>query len=134
MICDSLITVGAWLSVMTDRKIQKVELRSFYYVAICCPFCGQKVSPGHSDLNDRGEPLIVPCRHTLFVAHDEGFAYRAARFDEDIGLSDEDAALEAGIDALTDRVSLPDAVKFASYVSAPSEFGCYVGFAPVDSD
>jgi hypothetical protein len=97
-------------------------------------FCGQKISPSHSDLNDGEELSIVPCRHTLFVAHDEGFEYRAARFDEDVGQLDEDEALGGGIDALTDRVSLPDAVKFASYVSAPSEFGCYVGFAPVDSD
>ena len=30
---------------------------------------------------------------------------------------------------MTDLVTLPDAVKFATYVGMPSSFGSYVGFA-----
>ena len=39
-----------------------------------------------------------------------------------------------GYDGLTDNVTISDAVKFASYVSAPSFFGAYYGFSPLDEN
>ena len=80
-----------------------------------------------------GNP-VNPCPHTLFVAHDEGFEFRSERFDANLGITgvdDDDIVIpEKGRDGLTDQVSIPDAVKFASFVPAPSFFGSYVGFAP----
>jgi hypothetical protein len=70
------------------------------------------------------------------VAHDEAFDYRSDRFDADVGIigidSDDIDLPENGIDGLTNLVTIPGAVKFASYIPAPSFFGTYVGFAPVD--
>ena len=44
------------------------------------------------------------------------------------------ATVAGGFDALTDRVDTADAVKFAGYVGMPSDFGSYVGFAPVEEE
>ncbi len=37
-----------------------------------------------------------------------------------------------GIDGLTDKVSLADAIKVAAYAPAPSAYGSYYGFAPIE--
>ena len=114
--------------------IQRVELNTYYDVAIHCPFCGQLV------VND-GESAdgeIKACSHTLFFAHDEGFEYRSPEFDENLGLSDvPDDEIELpdhGYDGLTDQLTITDAIKFATYAGAPSGFGAYVGFAPKYKD
>jgi hypothetical protein len=115
-------------------SIQRVELNTFYDASIYCPFCGAKVADMEAAAS--GEKAHNPCRHTLFIAHDEGFEYRSPRFDEKLGLvnvTDEDIDLsEKGIDELTDEVAMADAIKFASYVGPPSGFGSYVGFAPIE--
>ena len=117
-----------------SNKIQRVELKKLYYASIHCPFCGVKVIDREAAESD-SDPTN-PCPHTLFVAHDEGFEYRSPRFDENLGLTntpDEDIELpDKGIDGLTDELTVTDAIKFASYVGAPSLFGSYVGFAPTD--
>lgn len=109
--------------------IQRVELNAYYHVPIHCPFCGQRVVD---------EGAIDPCPHTLFFCHDMGFEYRSSRFDEAlgiVGIDGEDLGEEeGGYDALTDRVDLPDAIKFAAYQGPPSGYGTYVGFAPLDGD
>lgn len=117
------------------KKIQRVDLNTYYDAPQYCPFCGQLV------LDTRDEKFLMePCLHTLFVASDFGFEYRSPRLDENLGISGvSDQELEAGadwegFDALTDRVILPDAVKFASYAGAPSFLGGYVGFAPVEEE
>jgi hypothetical protein len=115
--------------------IQRVELNKFYDISIYCPFCGAKVIDMEA-ANSGKEVHTNPCRHTLFIAHDEGSEYRSPRFDENLGLVDvtsEDIDLpEKGIDGLTDEVAVADAIKFASYVGPPSGFGSYVGFAPLE--
>jgi len=115
-------------------KIQRVELNDKYNVSIHCPFCGAKVVDMETTEND-GE-MANPCPHTLFIAHDEGFEHRDARFDANLnifGVEDDDLKLpENGIDGLTDSVTISDAVKFAAYVGPPSFFGSYVGFAPLE--
>ena len=112
--------------------IQRVELTKFYDMPVHCPFCGSRVV----DYGDESsEPHITPCAHTLFVAHDEGLEFRSKRFDDNLSLTgidtDDIEPPEGGFDALTDRVTLPDSVKFAAYVGPPSGFGSYVGFAPL---
>jgi hypothetical protein len=112
-------------------SIQKVELNTYYDVSIHCPFCGQLVvdNSGKEDVE-----FLHPCNHTLFFAHDEGFEYRSAALNENLGLSaedtDGDVDADEGYDALTDGVSIVDSIKIAAYVGAPSGFGSYVGFAP----
>jgi len=88
----------------SQGSIQRVELNTFYYVSIYCPFCGAKVVDMEAAASGE-EVHTSPCRHTLF---------------------------EKGIDGFTDEVAVADAIKFASYVDPPSGFGSYVGFAPLE--
>lgn len=114
-------------------KIQRVEL-SDYGDALYCPFCGALAH--QSDEN--WESDVEPCKHVLFIAHDEGFEHRSDRFNElmnIVGIDDDEIEMpKHGIDGLTDSVPLTGAVKFCSYISAPSFFGVYIGFAPTDED
>lgn len=79
---------------------------------------------------------MTPCEHTLFIATDAGFEHRSERFDRLMGITGVDADdLDTGDrswDAYTDELRCADAVKFASYLPAPSGFGVYVGFAPLE--
>jgi hypothetical protein len=117
------------------KSIQRIEFSNNYGERQHCPFCGQLV------LDLGSEAFVVePCPHTLFIASDEGFEYRSARFDQNVGIvgrSDDDLRSGEGwdgFDALTDGVTLPDSVKFARYDGAPSFMGGYVGFAPMDEE
>ncbi|MEY2632513.1 MAG: hypothetical protein RIR00_1167 [Pseudomonadota bacterium] len=118
------------------QAIQRTELKTYYYTPVHCPFCGTRVMG--ADPVD--ETLITACAHTLFIAHDTAFEYRSERFDRNISLNDltekevEDRFLQAvgGIDGLTDQVTLPDAIKVAAYAPAPSAYGSYYGFAPLE--
>lgn len=114
-------------------NIQRVELNKFVE-QLFCPFCGECVI---------SESEVTPCSHTLFVATEEGFEFRSQIFDEAKGTSlepgesddddegeDEDDGDEgASYDSFTDDLVIPNAVKFAIYVPAPSGMGAYVGFA-----
>ncbi len=106
-------------------SIQRVEI-SDTDVSLHCPFCG-KVA-----YRPTGKQVTKYCAHTLFVAHDEGFEYRAPAFDKAMGISgvsNDDIKLgKNGYDGFTDRLKMPTAVKFASYQGAPSFFGAYYGF------
>lgn len=114
------------------KKIQIVEINTHYEIQLHCPFCGC------TPITEDGE--ATPCVHTLFVAHDEGFVFRSDRFNENLkleGLSEGQVQeqvgdTEHGYDGLTSTVTLADSIKFASYVGAPSFFGSYIGFAPLD--
>lgn len=62
------------------------------------------------------------------MAHDEGFEYRSPSFNANLNINITDFSSDdiyvhfgddwQGYDGLTDNVTIPDAVKFASYVSA----------------
>ena len=77
------------------------------------------------------------CDHTLFVATDYGFAYRSSEFNRLVGLPDDGepepdllASNKHGYDGYTSALSIPGAIKIASYTPAPSFFGVFYGFAP----
>jgi hypothetical protein len=118
------------------NTIQRTEIKTFYYTPIHCPFCGTRVMG--ADPVD--ETLITACDHTLFIAHDMAFEYRAERFDRNLNLNgltekevEERWLREAGgVDGLTNQVTLADAIKVAAYAPAPSAYGSYYGFAPID--
>lgn len=119
-----------------SHLIQRTELKTFYYTPVHCPFCGVRVMGADPD----DETRITACPHTLFIAHDTAFEYRSERLDQNLrlsGMSEQD--IEArwladgrGIDGLTDKVSLADAIKVAAYAPAPSAYGSYYGFAPTE--
>jgi hypothetical protein len=111
------------------HNIQRVELAS-YDIPLHCPYCGECVYARDSEKLAK----LKPCQHMLFIAHDEGFEYRSARFDQLMaieGIADNDIELgDKGYDGFTDRVCCPNSFKFAIYIPAPSFFGAYFGFAP----
>lgn len=119
-----------------NNAIQRTELKTYYYTPVHCPFCGTRVMG--ADPVD--ETRITACPHTLFIAHDTAFEYRSERFDQNLdltGLSDEAVELrwqgeEGGVDGMTNRVTLADAIKVAAYAPAPSAYGSYYGFAPTE--
>ncbi len=119
-----------------NKTIQRTELKTFYYTPVHCPFCGTRVMGA----DPADETRITACLHTLFIAHDTAFEYRAERFDRNLnlnGLSEKEVEErwlreEGGVDALTNRVTLADAIKVAAYAPAPSAYGSYYGFAPVE--
>ena len=118
------------------QPIQRTELKTFYYTPVHCPFCGVRVMG--ADPSD--ETRITACPHTLFIAHDTAFEYRSARLDRNLaldGMSEQDVETKwradtRGIDGFTDTVTLPDAIKVAAYAPAPSAYGSYYGFAPIE--
>ena len=84
------------------NTIQRVELTKYYAVSIFLSFCGQTFLI--TELY-RGEEYLNPCKHTLFVAHDEGFEYRDQIFNDNLNLpKNDDIELdEEGYDGLTDK-------------------------------
>ena len=117
------------------KTIQRVELTKYYDVSIFCPFCGENVL--NYKAAHQGEEYLKPCKHTLFVAHDEGFEYRSEIFNDNLNLpkKDDDIELdEEGYDGLTDKVNIDDSIKFASYIGPPSGMGTYIGFRPFYED
>ena len=115
--------------------IQRVELNKFYDVDIYCPFCGHLALKQGDKVEDI-EEAFSPCKHTIFFAYDDDLHYRNEAFDADMatkGRSSEEIAEDedfGGWDEFTDKVSVTEAVKFASYVGAPSGYGSYIGFVP----
>lgn len=111
---------------MNPGTIQRVEL-SCYDIPIHCPFCGSVAL----ETDPEKQQNMRPCSHLLFVATDEGFEFRSSRFDNHMESAENDCGSDdTGMDELTDRVAMENALKFAVYVPAPSGFGAYIGFAP----
>jgi hypothetical protein len=110
-----------------NNNIQKIEMQS-NELPLHCPVCGQCILTGSGDKQD----VLNPCKHTLFVANDEGFEYRSNLFDkvkeiEGTKLNQVDIG-DQGIDHFTDAFELKNTIKFAFYEPAPRFFGVYVGF------
>jgi len=97
--------------------MQRVDLK-FYEGPLHCPFCGKETI---------GEAKVSSCKHTLFVAVDEGLEYCSKQIERDIL---EKEAETDGWDKATDKFSYPESVKFAIYQAPPSFMGQYIGYAP----
>lgn len=106
-----------------------------------CPFCSFQLFPGDEDEGFQFDASTCVCEHTLFVATDYGFEYRSSRFNQHMGLPDNQESEpglpednDGGYDGFTSIVRIPGAVKFASYTPAPGCLGVYFGFAPLPSE
>ena len=105
----------------------KIQESNDYESDVLCPFCSQKV------LNMNGFE-ISPCEHTLFIAHDEGFEFCDERTKKNLNIPLTDDPFDyvenydSGIDEMTSGITIPNSIKLAIYVPAPSGFGAYYGF------
>ena len=121
------------------RKVQRIELSSRYMDSnpLYCLFCGEKVLDLSQSV-DAGSPYMNLCRHTLYIATDEGFERCSSRAQALFGVSEDGELdydeetdgdpLDEGWDGLTGREPFQNAVKIASYTPAPSGMGCYICF------
>ena len=110
-------------------KLQRFERNFAYDAPVFCVYCGQKVVSFEDD-----EALLSPCKHTLFIAHDEAYEYvadrvveqlRAKGFDVEVGDDYVEVAPPTEDDPrsspelVTDDLEFPDGLKVASYVGPP---------------
>jgi hypothetical protein len=92
---------------------------------IHCPLCNHL----SVKMPEKQEPIIDPCEHLLFVAHDMGFEYRSERFNqylvEQYGTDDFDDTEPFE----TDTVDIEGAIQLVQHQPALSFYGTYFGFA-----
>lgn len=126
------------------NKLQKHIRTTYYHLPIYCGFCGHMVL--NSDLD--GEPKVSPCKHTLYIAHQEGYEYLSDRAKEQLeakgfSIQDEDGFIqviskddEEELDRyeLHETLSFPDGLEVEAIVGPPSGFSTYVGLAPLDDE
>ena len=122
--------------------MQKHIRTAFYHLPIHCGFCGQRVLSTY----DEEAPVIAACRHTLYVAHEEGYEFLAERVkaqlrgleyviddvDSIISIIKSTSGEEESLDPyeLAETIKFPDGIEINAVVGAPSGFTTYVGFAP----
>jgi hypothetical protein len=80
------------------------------------------------DFTGEDEKYMSPCAHTLFIATDDGFAYKSERLISIIGDKDPLDDEDSGMDTFTDNLNI-DGITIAVYQPAPSFFGQYFGFS-----
>lgn len=90
------------------------------YENVICPYCKVVVHERDGDITD-----WEVCKHTIFLATDEGFEY--VREDMKELINKESAKGKGGFDSYTDNLSI-EGVRIASYSSPPGCFGIYWGF------
>lgn len=126
----------------------QIHTRSTYYhLPIHCGFCGQLVIPHEESLD---ESPINPCKHTLFIAHSEGYEFLSERVQKQLkekgyGIEidgslvmicyyapREEDSLE--VDDMILELNFPDGLVIESIVGAPSGMTLSVGFAPLGDE
>lgn len=126
------------------NKLQIHSRTKFYYLPICCTFCGQEVI-SHEEKMAEGP---TPCIHTIFVAHTEGIEYLDERSKNQIlakgYVIEDDGFLEVHLAdneeeslypyELSDSLEFSDGIVVEAHVGAPSGMTTYVGFAPLDDE
>jgi hypothetical protein len=105
------------------KKIQRYE-GAYLWPPLFCLFCGKKVAISADK--------ISPCKHTLYIAHDEGYEFVSRSVILALkkrGIKEDD---ETFYDEIEENLALdfPNALIVESYVPPPSGFGSYVCFTP----
>lgn len=127
-----------------SNKLQIHSRSTFYYLPICCVFCGHEVI-AHEEKMAEGP---TPCIHTLFVAHTEGIEYLDERSKKQIldkgYLIEDDGLLEIHLAndeedflypyELSETLMFSDGIVVEAHVGAPSGMSMYVGFAPLENE
>jgi hypothetical protein len=130
------------------KKSMPIHTRyKFYHLPIYCGFCGQLVTPQEEDLGESG---INPCKHTLFVAHSEGYEFLSDRAQEQLisknyKVEKDDNWIEVikttdeveeplFIHEILEEFDFPDALVVESVVGPPSGMSFMVGFAPTEDE
>ena len=127
-----------------SKKLQNHTRSTYYHLPVYCGFCGHQVLDRVDSIS---EPS--PCKHTLYIAHIEGFEYIADRVKnqlKDKGYIFDDGEFMATIEHVSDEdkemspyeiptlLEFEDGLNVECVVGAPSGMIVYVGFAPLDGE
>jgi hypothetical protein len=127
-----------------SNKLQNHIRSNYNHLPVHCGFCGHQVL-GRDD--SAVDP--TPCKHTLYIAHSEGFEFIADRVKKQIkdkGFIFEDGEFITSIEHESDAdqdlfpYEMPDILEFDDglnvecVVGAPSGMVVYVGFAPLEGE
>lgn len=118
-----------------------------YHLPIHCGFCGQLVIPSEEALEDNS---LNPCKHTLFIAHSEGYEFLSERVQDQLKQKGfeieidgslimicyykprEEESLE--IYDMIQELEFSDGLVVESVVGPPSSMSLLVGFAPLENE
>lgn len=120
---------------------------AYYHLPIHCGFCGQLVIPHEESLDDSS---INPCKHTLFIAHSEGYEFLSERVQEQLKQKGYGIEIDGSlvmisyykpreeesldVDDMIRELNFTDALVVESVVGAPSGMSLMVGFAPNEDE
>ena len=120
---------------------------AYYHLPIHCGFCGQLVIPHEESLDDS---TINPCKHTLFIAHSEGYEFLSERVQEQLKQKGYGIEIDGSlvmicyyepreeesldVDDMIRELNFADALVVESVVGAPSGMSLMVGFAPNEDE
>lgn len=120
---------------------------AYYHLPIHCGFCGQLVIPHEESLDDS---TINPCKHTLFIAHSEGYEFLSERVQEQLKQKGYGIEIDGSlvmisyyepreeesldVDDMIRELNYADALVVESVVGAPSGMSLMVGFAPNEDE
>ena len=118
-----------------------------YHLPIHCGFCGQLVIPSEEALEENS---LNPCKHTLFIAHSEGYEFLSERVQDQLKQKGfeieidgslimicyykprEEESLE--IYDMIQELEFSDGLVVESVVGPPSSMSLLVGFAPLENE
>jgi hypothetical protein len=120
---------------------------AYYYLPIHCGFCGQLVIPHEETLE---ESQLNPCKHTLFIAHSEGYEFLSERVQEQLKQKGYGIEIDGSlimiccyspreeelldVDEMIREIDFADGLVVESVVGAPSGMTLSVGFAPLSEE
>ena len=114
-----------------NNKIKRIEVDSSE--PILCPICSHCVFDENIE-----NPNYSPCTHTIFIASDNGLDHKTSILennlkDLDINIDSDDWYESDGIlQILTEKLTIKGLIVIESYMPAPSGYGAYFGFAPIE--
>ncbi len=117
---------------------------AYHHLEIHCEFCGQLVIPSEDSLK---EFQINPCKHTLFIAHSDGYEFLSERVQAQLkqkgyGIEIDGALVMIcyyeprgeellDVDDMIKELDFADGLVVESVVGPPSGMSLMVGFAPL---
>ncbi len=117
---------------------------SFYHLPIHCGFCGKLVITSENSLE---EHQINPCKHTLFIAHSEGYEFLSIRAQEQLKQKGYGIEIDGTlvmicyyepreeellvVDDMIKELDFADGLVVESVVGPPSGMSLLIGFAPL---
>ena len=128
-----------------SKELQNHTRYNYNHLPVHCGFCGHQVLDRDDSTSDPS-----PCKHTLYIAHIEGFEYIADRVKNQLKdkgyIFDDGEEFMSTIEHESDEdkemspceipsiLEFEDGLNVECVVGAPSGMVVYIGFAPLDGE